>query len=1350
VNVTGGTGSYTYLWAPSGGTAATASGLAAGTYTVTVTDANQCQTTQSFTITGPASALAASITAQTNVLCNGSATGSATVTASGGAPGYTYSWNTTPVQTTATASGLAAGVYTVTVTDANNITTTADVTIIQPAALAATSGGQTNVSAFGASNGSATVNVTGGTGSYTYLWAPSGGTAATASGLAAGTYTVTVTDANQCQTTQSFTITGPASALTAAITAQTNVLCNGSATGSATVTASGGAGGYTYSWNTTPVQTTATASGLAAGVYTVTVTDANNIITTAQATITQPAALSATTTAQPSLSCSGTASGSATVVASGGTGTYTYSWNTSPVQTTATATGLPAGSYTVTVTDASGCSTTAQAVVSAQDNTPTLTRQSSVHPTLCGGSNGSILFATTHVANGTYTLNFKKNGADTSASVTVHSQAFSLEALPAAAYSAFYLDAGCPGSLAEIITLSDPAALTAVITPTGATELCEDETVVLTATQADSYHWSTGDTTRSITADKGGLYSVTITSAQGCSSQAQIIVTEKICNVAPMAVCKPHVVLVAKENCYATLRPEDLDAGSYDNNNDWFNRSMDIQPDLTVGTYTVTFSVVDIRGASTSCQSRVEVVDHTPPVALARGLTLALDPTGNAYFSTADVDAGSHDNCGPVTLTLNRTHFDCSALGHHQVILTVTDASGNTATALADITVVDNQAPVVKTRAVTLALDETGSATLEAEQLAEVISDNCGIWNLRLSQTRFSCEDLGMNRVVITVEDVQGNTVSDTVEVMVTDAAPPVITARPAVLYLDAAGSATLDATLIGLTATDNCGIDSLQISRTHFTCEDLGGHTVRITATDRNGNTADTTLTVTVADTLAPVVRVQEVMLYLDASGQALLTAEQADNGSTDNCGILSRELDRSRFDCASVGQHTVTYTLTDAAGNRTEDIVTVTVRDTAAPVARAQNIILELSDAGVASLTPQQADNGSSDNCAIASMTLSQTLFGCEDLGSRLVTLTVTDSHGNPATAKSEVLIRDPQGICPCSYGVLATDRIVLRSNEVFAGGIGVTSAKGKAKLRKTEVNREGTFVKAPHTRFDDESESSVYFRGQAPQPEAFRKNTGKDKGKEKIGKGGSKTLGAGRYGKIKAGKGATLTFSGGEVYIRSLKVKKNAKVNFSEPAVLLVRKQFTLASATELNSSGESVRVYAGRRIRIGNGAEIKGYLHTQGLLSTSGGSEETRLEGFFAAERIRAARNTQWSGGGVLCRENEQIPQSISKERRKARVAAEEEDREEETEAPQIRLSISPNPAADKVRAEVFCPSGNGELTLTDIFGNVLLKRSIQSAGSVQEIDIKAFTPGTYIVRLTDGKYTKTLRLIKEKL
>ena len=440
VTATGGTPGYTYSWSPSGGTAATASGLSAGTYTVTITDANACTTTQSVTITQPTLVVFAQ--GQTNVACNGSATGSATVGITVGTGPYTYSWSPSG-GTAATASGLAAGTYVVTVTGTSG-TATQSFTITQPSALVASQGTVTNVSCNGGSNASATVSVTGGTGGYTYSWSPSGGTAATASGLSAGTYTVTVTDANGCTTTQNFTITQPA-ALVAMASAQTNIACSGSATGSATVSVTGGTGAYTYSWSPSG-GTGATASGLTAGTYTVTVTDANSCTTTQSFTLTQPSALVATASAQTNVSCNGGSNGSATVSVTGGTGGYTYSWSPSG-GTAATASGLAAGTYVVTVTDANGCTTTQGFTITQP--APLVASQGTVTNVSCnGGSNGS---ATVSVTGGTggYTYSWSPSGGT----------AATASGLTAGTYTVTVTDAnGC--STTQGFTLTQPTAVT--------------------------------------------------------------------------------------------------------------------------------------------------------------------------------------------------------------------------------------------------------------------------------------------------------------------------------------------------------------------------------------------------------------------------------------------------------------------------------------------------------------------------------------------------------------------------------------------------------------------------------------------------------------------------------------------------------------------------------------------------------------------------------------------------------------------------------------------------------------------------------------------------------------------------
>lgn len=270
VTVTGGSAPYTYAWSPSGGTAATAANIGGGSYTVTVTDAQNCSVSGSITVTtvgGPTVA----IVQQEDVTCFGLADGGVQVeVTSGGTAPYAYSW--APSGGTGNlATNLTAGTYTVTVTDVDNCVGSLTVTLTQPDALAA-SQSQTPTEC-GFSNGTATVNsVTGGTAPYAYTWSVAGsGNGLT--NLAAGTYSATVTDNNGCTLNVPFTIGTVVTDSTLAFTVATTEESCVSNDGSATVTVTNGKEPYSYQWSGGTGVTTATANGLAAGTYTVTVKD---------------------------------------------------------------------------------------------------------------------------------------------------------------------------------------------------------------------------------------------------------------------------------------------------------------------------------------------------------------------------------------------------------------------------------------------------------------------------------------------------------------------------------------------------------------------------------------------------------------------------------------------------------------------------------------------------------------------------------------------------------------------------------------------------------------------------------------------------------------------------------------------------------------------------------------------------------------------------------------------------------------------------------------------------------------------------------------------------------------------
>jgi len=444
VTASGGTGVYKYFWTPVGGTARTATGLSAGKYTCVVEDANTCQTSVEVTITQPV-ALAASAT-KTDVSCNGGSNGTATVTASGGTGVYKYFW--TPVGGTArTATGLSAGKYTCIIEDANTCQTSLEVAITQPTALSA-SFVVTNVSCNGGSNGSVTVTRSGGTSPYSYSWSPGGGVAGTASGLSAGKYTCTITDFNGCETSVEATVTEPP-ALSASIS-KTDVSCNGGMNGTATVTVSGGSGAGSYSYSWSPMGGTApTATGLSAGQYTCTITDAYSCQTFAETTILQPAPLSISKL-QTDVSCNGGNNGSATVVVSGGTGTYTYSWSPGG-GTGATASNLAPGTYYCTITDGNSCQQSARFDISQP---PALIVSTSKTDNTC--INGQLGNAAVTVSGGTpgYSYSWAPGGETTS----------SISNLRAGTYTCTVSDANnC--KIHKSVTVAEPSPITISASP---------------------------------------------------------------------------------------------------------------------------------------------------------------------------------------------------------------------------------------------------------------------------------------------------------------------------------------------------------------------------------------------------------------------------------------------------------------------------------------------------------------------------------------------------------------------------------------------------------------------------------------------------------------------------------------------------------------------------------------------------------------------------------------------------------------------------------------------------------------------------------------------------------------------
>ncbi len=687
-----GTPGYTYQWDAAAGNATTqtVTGLPAGCYNVVITDANGCTYNDQVCITEPTCNL--SLSGTETQPCAGGSNGEAAVAMTNGSAPYTFLWSNGAAagQTTNPAVNLPAGSYSVTVTDANNCTSTTTVVVTDPTPLSVV---EVNNIPESCTGGDGELEVAGNGGFPTYLYSIDGGTtwqgSETFSGLTAGPYTVTIQDENLCESTVAITIAG-ASSITGNVDNVIDITCNGNTDGEIQVSATGGATPYQYSLDGgTTWQPGGTFTGLAQGNYTITIQDNTGCQTTVNATINEPAALVLSLDNSTDVSCNGGNDGEIVVSSIGGTLPYQYSIDAGTnFQSTGDFTGLSQGNYTILVEDANGCNT--DIPVNINEPTPISLSTSTVDES-CGAANGEVsVTATGGTVSTDYSYLWSDPGNSTTGNVT---------GLIAGTYTVTVTDDnGCTQT--AIATVNNAGGLSASINTQSDVScfgLSDGDVEVIATGGSTPYSYdigggpqasgiftglTAGNFTVVVTDDLGCAFNVSVTISEPTQLDAQATQTDILCN----GGTDGEILVTASGG--TPVYSYDIGQG---------NQATGDFNGLLAGAYTVTVS--DQNGCQTSVNATViepsAIVLNATSTDENCGLsdgTAQVNATGGIVVSTyqyewlnsASTQLGTSDNIINLpadTYTVNVTD-DNSCIASTTVI--VSNIGGGTASAVVD------------------------------------------------------------------------------------------------------------------------------------------------------------------------------------------------------------------------------------------------------------------------------------------------------------------------------------------------------------------------------------------------------------------------------------------------------------------------------------------------------------------------------------------------------------------------------------------------------------------------------------------------------------------------------------------
>ena len=453
-----------------------------------------------------------------------------------------------------------------------------------------------------------------------------------------------------------------------------------------------------------------------------------------------------------------------------------------------------------------------------------------------------------------------------------------------------------------------------------------------------------------------------------------------------------------------------------------------------------------VQGIPDKSQPAVETIlrDAVPVAQCMDSVTVYLDFSGNATLSFDQIDNGS---TGFSSFDIIPSTFDCADVGTQTVTLFLLGSDLMVDDCTAQVTVIDTIPPVaVCDENLTISFTDSGSIHLKAADVDEGTFDVCGIASLAISTSTITCQDIGLIPITMTATDVNGNSSFCWTEVPVNDEQKPTASCEPSInVQVNSGELVLLTPDDIDAGSTDNCGIEDRQLSEQRFDCGDEGVHPITLTVIDSSGNrdSCVTSVVVQVNDTEPPMLTCRPTdTVALGFDGTAIVTAADLIFELTEECVPGPITLSQEQFDCNDVGLNTITVTAADASGNEASCTAQVVVVDTIPPWIICDDFVnISIGPSGIFNLTPDIFDEGSMDPCGLGPSSVSPAQLTCQDVGTSVVELIVTDVSGNQSRCLSLVSVEDkqvPSALCnpTLSVQVNSGETLQLDPADVDAG--------------------------------------------------------------------------------------------------------------------------------------------------------------------------------------------------------------------------------------------------------------------------------------------------------------------------